>query len=81
MPSRSDLPGDLSRKKFLKALRRLGFQMNSIGGKGDHVKIVWPATQKSITVDTDLRKDVLHYLLKEIEMISSVTWDQIRNEL
>ena len=68
MPSRSELPGDISRKKFLRALRRLGFEINSIGGKGDHVKIIWPETQKSITVDADLRKDVLYYLLKEIEL-------------
>ena len=53
MPSRSELPGDLPRRKFLHALARLGFEINSVGGKGDHVKIVWPATQKTITVDTD----------------------------
>jgi predicted RNA binding protein YcfA (HicA-like mRNA interferase family) len=81
MPSRSELPGELSRKKFLNALRRLGFEINTVGGKGDHVKVVWPATQKSVTVIGDLRKDVLYYLLKEIEAISAVTWKQIRENL
>ncbi len=81
MPSRSELPGDLSRGKFLKALRRLGFEISTVGGKGDHVKIIWPPSQKSVTVDADLRKDVLYYLLKEIEVISGVNWDQIREEL
>jgi predicted RNA binding protein YcfA (HicA-like mRNA interferase family) len=81
MPSRSELPGEIPHKKFLKALRRLGFEINTVGGKGDHVKIVWPLTQKSISVDTDLRKDVLYYLLKEIEAISGVTWEQIKGEL
>lgn len=81
MPSRSDLPGDLSRKKFLKALRRLGFEINSVGGKGDHVKVVWPTTQKSITVDMNFRKDVLYYLLKEIEAMSGVTWEKIKGQL
>lgn len=81
MPSRSELPGDTSRKKFLHALRRLGFEINTVGGRGDHVKITWPATQKSLTVDADLRKDVLYYLLKEIESISVVTWEQIQNEM
>jgi predicted RNA binding protein YcfA (HicA-like mRNA interferase family) len=81
MPSRSELPGELPRKKFLNALGRLGFEINTVGGKGDHWKVVWPRTQKSITVIGDLRKDVLYYLLKEIEMMSGVTWEEIRKEL
>ncbi len=81
MPSRSELPGDLSRRKFLNALSRLGFEINTVGGKGDHVKVIWPATQKSVTVIGDLRKDVLYYLLKEIETISGVGWDQIKDNL
>jgi len=62
-------------------MRRLGFEINGVGGKGDHIKITWPQTQKSITVISDLRKDVLYYLLKEIEAISGVTWEQIKEEL
>lgn len=81
MPSRSELPGELSRRKFLNALSRLGFTIDAFGGKGDHIKAIWPATQKSITIMGDLRKDVLYYVLKEIEMISGVTWEQIQKEL
>ena len=81
MPSRSELPGYLPRPKFLKALRRLGFEINTVGGRGDHMKIIWPATQKSVSVDSDLRKDVLYYLLKEIEIVSGVSWEQIKSEL
>ncbi|MEK7516283.1 MAG: type II toxin-antitoxin system HicA family toxin [Patescibacteria group bacterium] len=81
MPSRSELPGSLSQKKFLNALRRLGFVIKPVGGKGDHIKILWPRTQKSVSVDTDLRKDVLYYLLKEIETISGITWGEIQKEL
>jgi len=80
MPSRSELPGELPRKKFLNALARLGFVINTVGGKGDHIKVIWSATQKSVTVTGDLRKDVLYYLLKEIEIISGVTWEQIKKE-
>lgn len=65
----------------MNALRRLGFEINTLGGKGDHVKVLWPPTQKSITVTADLRKDVLYYLLKEIEAISGVTWEHIKVEL
>jgi hypothetical protein len=81
MPSRSELPGFVSRQKFLKAVVKLGFEINYKGGRGDHVKIIWSHTQKSITVDLDLRKDVLYYLLKQIEQVSGVTWEQIRELL
>ena len=81
MPSRSELPGNLSRKKFAKALERLSFLINKTGGKGDHWKATCVRTQKSVTIHKDLRKDVLHYLLKEIEIYSGVTWEQIKTEL
>lgn len=81
MPSRNELPGEIPRKKFLKALKRLGFEINNTGGKSDHVKIIWSETQKSITVHNDLRKDVLYYLLKEIENISDISWEAIKEKL
>lgn len=81
MPSRSELPGEISRKKFLNALRRLGFDINPIGGKGNHFKVTWPSTNKSVTVIDDLRNNVLYYLLKEIELYSGVTWEQIKEQL
>jgi predicted RNA binding protein YcfA (HicA-like mRNA interferase family) len=81
MPPRSELPGDLNRGKFLKALRRLGFVIDMSGGDGSHCKIIWPKTQKFVTIQQDLRKDVLYYVLKEIEEKCGVTWDEIGNEL
>ncbi|MEK7451888.1 MAG: type II toxin-antitoxin system HicA family toxin [Patescibacteria group bacterium] len=81
MPSRSELPGEISRRRFLNALTRLGFVIDTFGGKGDHIKVIWPTTQKSITVTGDLRKDVLYYVLKEIEMMSGMTWEEIKKEL
>ncbi len=39
MSSRSDYPGNISRKKFTKALKRLGFEISTVGGKGSHVKV------------------------------------------
>lgn len=81
MPPLSQLPSDLSRKKFTRALVRLGFFIDKTGGDGSHCKIIWPPTQKSITVQQDLRKDVLYYLLKEIETHSGITWEQIKKEL
>ena len=81
MPSLSDLPGELNRKKLAKALERLGFIINTTGGKGSHLKLVWPKNQKSITIQKNLPKQVLLYVLKEIETISSVKWEDIKKEL
>ena len=81
MPSLSELPGEIKRKKFTKALKRLGFIIDKSGGDGSHYKITWPETQKSITLQAKMRKDVLHYILKEIEEYSGVTWNDIRKEL
>ena len=81
MPSLSELPGEIKREKFAKALTRLGFIIDERGGDGSHYKATWPATQKSITIQSDLRKDVLYYLLKEIEEYSDLTWEDIKKEL
>lgn len=81
MPSRSELPGEIKTRKLLRALKRRGFEINQAGGKGSHVKITWPKTQKSVTVVQRIDKDVLYYLLKEIEEISGVTWEEIKREL
>ena len=34
MPSHSELPGFLPRKKLIKALHKIGFEINVVGGKG-----------------------------------------------
>jgi len=81
MPSLSELPGEIKRKKFIKALVRLGFVIDSKGGDGSHFKVVWPNTQKSITIQSKIRKDVLYYILKEIEECSNVTWEDIKKKL
>jgi predicted RNA binding protein YcfA (HicA-like mRNA interferase family) len=81
MPSFSNLPGEISRKKFIKALSRLGFSIDKKGGDGSHYKVIWPKTQKAITIQSELRKDVLNYVLKEIEKHSGITWEDIKEEL
>ncbi|MAG11970.1 MAG: hypothetical protein CMI52_04170 [Parcubacteria group bacterium] len=81
MPSLSDLPGEIKRKKFIKALVRLGFLIDVRGGDGSHFKAGWPATHKSVTIPMRLDKCTLKYILKEIEVVSGVTWDQIKNVL
>ena len=81
MPSLSELPGEIKRKKFTKALERLGFIIDATGGAGSHYKVTWPRTQKSITIQQKLPKQVLLYVLKEIEAYSGITWDDIRKEL
>jgi len=81
MSSLSQLPGEIKRKKLTKALIRLGFELNEKGGDGSHYKAIWPSTQKSIIIPQDISKYTLYYLLKEIEEISGVTWDDLKKEL
>lgn len=81
MPPRSELPREIKRRKFIKALQRLGFVIDTRGGAGSHFKAIWPKTQKMITIPSTLRKDVLYYVLKEIEETTGVTWDEIKREL
>lgn len=81
MPSLSQLPGEIKRKKLAKALIRLGFMIDEKGGNGSHYKALWPPNQKSVTLPYYLNKYTLNYVLKEIEAISHLTWDEIKNEL
>lgn len=81
MPSFNEPPGEIKRKKFIRALQRLGFIIDKTGGDGSHYKVIWPKTQKSISIQSELRKDVLYYLLKEIEQYSGITWEEIKREL
>ncbi|MDE2312145.1 MAG: type II toxin-antitoxin system HicA family toxin [Patescibacteria group bacterium] len=81
MPSLSQLPGEIKRKKLTKALTRLGFVINEKGGDGSHYKALWPSTQKSITIPQNVNKYTLYYLLKEIESASGMVWEDIQKEL
>ena len=81
MPSLSQLPGEVKRKKLTKALARLGFVINEKGGDGSHYKALWPQTQKSVTIPQNISKYTLYYLLKEIEIASGITWDEINSQL
>ncbi len=81
MPSLSQLPSDLSRERFIRALSAVGFQINKKGGDGSHYKAIWPTTQKSITIQYDFRKDVLYETLKDIKVISGIEWEEIKKHV
>ena len=81
MPSLSELPSDIRIEEFTKALKRLGFEISRKGGKGSHIKATLISNQKSITIPSKLRKDVLRYVLKEIEEQTRITWNDIEGEL
>lgn len=82
MPSLSELPSNISRKKLTKALGRLGFVISTKGGKGAHIKVTFTKTQKSITIPSNnLSKNILKYILKEIEDCSGVVWDEIKKKI
>ena len=80
MPSLSELPGEIKRKKLTKALLRLGFVIDKRGGDGSHYKIICQ-NQKTITLPQKISKNVLYYILKEIKEYSCITWDQIKEKL
>ena len=80
MSPHDQLPSDINPKKLIKALKRLGFAINSKGGKGSHVKVTWK-NEKSVTVQRNLHKSARRSLIKEIQGISGVTRDNIREKL
>lgn len=81
MPPRKSLPDNLKRKKLARALEKLGFEISTKGGDGSHIKATYISNQKSITIPKDIRRDVLYYLLKEIEFQTDITWEDIRRFL
>lgn len=81
MPSLSELPSNINCKKFIKALECLGFCVSKKGGKGSHVKLTYIMTQKSLTIPKCLNKNVLYYILKEVENITGITWDDISKKM
>lgn len=56
MPSRSELPGSIKRKKFIKALMRLDFVINTVGGKGNHYKVECPRGGKIVICSVGFKK-------------------------
>lgn len=81
MPPLNELPGNISRDKFTKALERLGFELNKRGGNGSHYKATWPRTQKVIVIQKKISKYTLKYILDEIEKCSGISWNEIENKL
>jgi len=83
MPPRSELPSKISRDKFVNVLEKLGFEISKKGGKGSHYKATWPRTQKCVTIQKELRNDVLYYLIDQIERITNqaITWDDLKDML
>lgn len=61
------LPSDVSQNRILKALKKSGFLVHYLGGRGSHVKAIDPKTRKFITVQYHLRKGELKEILKEAE--------------
>jgi len=80
MPLLSELPGEVKRKKLAKALEGLGFVINKQGGRGSHYKIICPINGKMIILPNRLDKDVLYYVVREIEKYTDYTWQDIKNK-
>lgn len=80
MSPHEKVPSDLNAKKVIRALKRLGFSIDERGGKGSHVKATW-TNQKAITIQKKLHKNAMRGLLAEIESISGLTWEDIKEEI
>ena len=61
------LPSDVSQNRILKALRKSGFLISYVGGRGSHAKAVDPKTGKFITIQYHLKKGELKEILKDAE--------------
>lgn len=81
MPSLSELPGELSRDKLIRALRHLGFEIDTRGGKGSHYKVTYISNQKSITIPDKLNKQRLKYVLNEMYSVTGVDWEDIKKKI
>ena len=81
MPSRSELPSLIKKRKFIKALEKNGFVISKKGGKGGHFKAIYKNEKTIILPSSDLRKDQLYYIIKSIENISDITWKNLKRYL
>ena len=63
--------------RALMAPNKIQPQEHSRGGDGSHYKATWPKNEKSITIPSKLPKQVLDYVLKEIENYSGINWEEI----
>ena len=81
MPSRSELPGSVKKRKFIKALEKNGFRINKKGGKGGHFKATYK-NEKAITLpSSNLEKYQLYYIVQEIERVTDVEWRDLKRYL
>ena len=62
-----NFPSDSSQKKIVKAFRKIGFIVNTCGGKGSHIKIIDPKTKKWTTVQSKIYKEVIRSYIKFVE--------------
>jgi predicted RNA binding protein YcfA (HicA-like mRNA interferase family) len=81
MPPLSELPSDLSSDKLIRALVRLGFVEDRTGGKGSHRKMIWPSSQKSLTVMHKLHKHAVKYVIEQALIVSGAEWEELKKEL
>lgn len=81
MPSLSQLPSDVTRREFTKALEKCGFVISLKGGRGSHIKATWPSTGKCLVIQDDFRKDVLYAVVKEIENLTPIRWADLKKYL
>lgn len=61
------LPSDVSQGRLAKAFEKVGFIIDYTGGKGSHCKLIDPKSQKFITLQSKIWKQVLKDKLQQAE--------------
>jgi uncharacterized protein (DUF779 family) len=64
-----NLPSDISQKRLAKAFEKAGFIIDVSGGKGGHYKLIDPKSNKFITLQSNIFKQVLRDKLKQAELL------------
>ncbi|MEA2065009.1 MAG: hypothetical protein U9O66_01790 [Patescibacteria group bacterium] len=64
---RYNFPSDSSQKKIIKAFKKIGFITNNSGGKGSHIKVIEPKSEKWIIVQKQVYKEAIRSYIKFVE--------------
>jgi predicted RNA binding protein YcfA (HicA-like mRNA interferase family) len=74
------VPSNVDRRKFIRALRRLGFEILTKRGKGSHVRIVHPddlTRSTTLPARDPIARGTLAGMLRELRL----SWAELEREL
>lgn len=69
MPPPFNFPSDSNQRRIIKAFQKIGFVINSKGGKGSHVKVIDPKTGRWTIIQSNIHKAVIRDYVKFVEKL------------